>query len=57
MRRGWSDADLAKLAGGNVLRAMAEAEKVAASMAGQPPETGSEAAVDGVHATAPAGKD
>lgn len=29
-RRGWSDADLAKLAGGNVLRALREAERVAA---------------------------
>jgi membrane dipeptidase len=28
-RRGWSDADLAKLAGGNVLRVMREAEAVA----------------------------
>lgn len=32
MRRGWSDADIAKLAGGNVLRVMATAEKVADSM-------------------------
>lgn len=30
MRRGWSDADLAKLAGGNVLRALRRAEAVAA---------------------------
>jgi membrane dipeptidase len=30
MRRGWSDADIAGLAGGNVLRAMREAERVAA---------------------------
>jgi membrane dipeptidase len=29
MRRGWSDADIAKLAGENVLRVMAAAEKVA----------------------------
>ena len=29
MRRGWSDADIAKLAGGNVLRVMEAAEKVA----------------------------
>jgi membrane dipeptidase len=28
MRRGWSDADIAKLAGENVLRVMASAEKV-----------------------------
>ena len=32
IRRGWSDADLAKLAGGNVLRALRRAETVAASM-------------------------
>ncbi len=30
MRRGWSDADLAKLAGGNLLRALRSAEAVAA---------------------------
>jgi membrane dipeptidase len=32
MRRGWSDANLAKLAGGNVLRALRGAEATAASM-------------------------
>jgi membrane dipeptidase len=32
VRRGWSDADLAKLAGGNVLRALREAEKTAARL-------------------------
>jgi membrane dipeptidase len=32
IRRGWSDENLAKLAGGNVLRAMRQAEAVAASM-------------------------
>ena len=32
IRRGWSDADLAKLAGGNVLRALRRAEAVSASM-------------------------
>ncbi len=32
MRRGWSDADIAKLAGENLLRAMAAAEKVSATM-------------------------
>lgn len=37
IRRGWSDANLAKLAGGNVLRAMRRAEAVAASMKDQPP--------------------
>ena len=36
IRRGWSDANLAKLAGGNVLRALRQAEKVAASMKGEP---------------------
>lgn len=36
-RRGWSDADLAKLAQGNVLRVMERAEVVAKSMKGQPP--------------------
>lgn len=30
MRRGWSDSDLARLAGGNVLRVLREAERVAA---------------------------
>ncbi len=30
MRRGWSDGDLAKLAGGNLLRALRQAERVAA---------------------------
>ncbi len=36
IRRGWSDANLAKLAGGNVLRVLRRAEAVAASMKGQP---------------------
>lgn len=36
MRRGWSDADVAKVAGGNVLRVMAAAEKVSADMKDQP---------------------
>ena len=40
MRRGWSDRDVAKLAGGNILRVMDAAEKVAASMAKLPPFTG-----------------
>ena len=39
MRRGWSDADVAKLAGGNVLRAMAQAEKVALSLKDKVPAT------------------
>jgi membrane dipeptidase len=37
IRRGWSDSDLAKLAGGNVLRLLRQAEKVAASMKDEPP--------------------
>ena len=37
MSRGWTDADIAKLAGGNVLRVMTEAERVAATLhAGRP---------------------
>jgi membrane dipeptidase len=36
MRRGWSDADVAKLAGGNVLRVMEAAERVKAEMATRP---------------------
>jgi membrane dipeptidase len=32
VRRGWSDADLAKLARGNILRVMREAEAVAARL-------------------------
>ena len=39
IRRGWSDADLAKLAGGNVLRVMRRAEAVAAAMKDEPPAT------------------
>jgi membrane dipeptidase len=40
IRRGWSDEDLAKLAGGNVLRVMRQAEAVAASMRNDPPSLG-----------------
>jgi membrane dipeptidase len=36
IRRGWSDQNLAKLAGGNVLRVLRRAEAVAASMKGEP---------------------
>jgi membrane dipeptidase len=35
MRRGWSDADVAKVAGENVLHAMATAEQVSAKLQGQ----------------------
>jgi membrane dipeptidase len=47
MRRGWSDENIAKLAGGNILRVMAAAEKVAASMANDPPATATVQALDG----------
>ena len=44
MRRGWSDGDIAKLAGGNVLRVMADCEHVAATLRSQ---QASEAVFDG----------
>src|SRR5438309_5774010 len=37
IRRGWSDQNLATLAGGNVLRVMRQTEAVAASMKNEPP--------------------
>ena len=37
IKRGWSDDDLAKLAGGNVLRALRRAETVSWSMKDVPP--------------------
>ena len=37
--RGWSDEDLAKLAGGNLLRVLRQAELVATSMKNEPPAT------------------
>ena len=37
MRRGWSDADIAKVAGGNLLRVLADAERVAAQLSQQRP--------------------
>lgn len=39
LRRGWTDADVAKVAGGNILRVMAGAEAVAARMVTLPPVT------------------
>ena len=45
-RRGWSDGDLAKLAGGNVLRAMEGAERAALALRGEPMATGTVAAMD-----------
>jgi membrane dipeptidase len=41
IRRGWSDENLAKLAGGNLLRVLRRAESVAASMKGEPAAMGS----------------
>ncbi|MCP1468472.1 membrane dipeptidase [Sphingobium sp. OAS761] len=37
MRRGWSDTDIARLAGENMLRVMATAERTAATMRDEPP--------------------
>jgi len=37
IRRGWSDANLAKLAGGNILRVLRQAEAVSASMKAEQP--------------------
>jgi len=39
LRRGWRDADIAKLAGGNILRVMTAAERVSSALAGTPPGT------------------
>ena len=39
LRRGWSDADVAKVAGGNILRVMAGAEATAARLSAMPPVT------------------
>jgi membrane dipeptidase len=40
MRRGWSDADIAKVAGENLLRVMAAAEKVAQNLRAARPASG-----------------
>lgn len=44
MRRGWSDADIAKVAGENILRVMADAERVATRLRAQ--KTASEAVIE-----------
>jgi membrane dipeptidase len=50
-RRGWSDADLAKVAGGNMLRVMREAETVAKRLqANEGPSHATIAALDGAAA-------
>ncbi len=46
-RRGWSDADLAKLAGANVLRVMRRVEAVAAEQADEPANFASISELDG----------
>lgn len=46
-RRGWSDADLAKLVGGNVLRVMRRVEAVAAGLADEPANYATIAELDG----------
>ena len=52
--RGWSDADLAKVAGGNALRALARAEEVSAHLrAARPPSTATQAQLDGPAPAAP----
>jgi len=48
LRRGWSDADVEKLAGGNVLRVLAQAERVAARLqAERPPSEATIEELDG----------
>jgi len=50
-RRGWSDADLAKLAGLNILRVMTEAEAVSLRLrAARPPSAATLAGLDGAAA-------
>jgi membrane dipeptidase len=52
-RRGWSDADLEKLAGGNVLRVLAQAEQVAKRLQRQrPPSIATIEQLDGIGARA-----
>ena len=46
-RRGWSDQDLARLSGGNLLRALEQAERVAESMRSEPPLNATIGAMDG----------
>jgi len=48
LRRGWSDDDIRKLLGLNVLRAMKQAEAVAKSLGKEPPSVATIQALDGV---------
>jgi membrane dipeptidase len=47
MRRGWSDQDIRKIAGDNLLRVLAAAEGVAHSLKNEPPSAATVAALDG----------
>jgi membrane dipeptidase len=46
IKRGWSDADIAKFAGGNILRVLERTEAVAAQMRGTLAETRTQAEID-----------
>ena len=48
MRRGWSDAAIAKLAGANILRVMEAAERVSAKMASERPATATISTLDAI---------
>ncbi|HEX6434619.1 MAG TPA: membrane dipeptidase, partial [Gemmatimonadales bacterium] len=53
IRRGWSDADLKKLAGGNLLRALRAAEATSARLRkARQPSTRTIEQLDGSHASA-----
>jgi membrane dipeptidase len=53
-RRGWSDADLEKLAGGNVLRVLAQAEQVSKRLQRErPPSTATIEQLDGPRTATP----
>jgi membrane dipeptidase len=52
--RGWSDGDLEKLMGLNVLRVLSKAEAVADGLKNEPPSTATIEALDGPTATGPA---
>jgi membrane dipeptidase len=51
-RRGWSDADLAKVAGGNLLRVLQAAEKVSAQLSAHTAASAATLALDGTAAKA-----
>lgn len=51
-RRGWSDAELAKVAGANLLRVLAGAEATSRRLAARPPSTATLAQLDGPAAAA-----